>query len=66
MQALIDDDKLKQVLKEALVEAIEEKRNIIKDLILEAMEDIALVRAIQNEENSSTISKKKICDILEG
>jgi hypothetical protein len=66
MQTLIDDGKLKQLLKEAFMEAFEEKRNIIHDVIVEAMEDIALVRAIQEGESSGTVAKKEIYDILEG
>lgn len=66
MQTLIDDSKLKQLLKEAFIEAIEEKRNIFHDLIVEAVEDIALVRAIQEGENTETASKKEVFNMLEG
>ena len=65
MQTLIDDDKLKQLLKEALIEAIEEKRNLFYNLIVDAVEDIAIVRAIQEGENTETISKEEIFNILE-
>ena len=65
MQTLIDDGKLKQLLKEALIEAIEEKRNLFYDLIVDAVEDIAIVRAIQEGENTETISKQEIFNILE-
>jgi superfamily I DNA/RNA helicase len=65
MQTLIDDDKLKQLLKEAIIEAIEEKRNLFYDLIVDAVEDIAIVRAIQEGENTETISKQEIFNILE-
>jgi hypothetical protein len=65
MQTLIDDVKLKQLLKEALAEAIEEKRNLFYDLIVDAVEDIAIVRAIQEGENTETVSKQEIFNILE-
>jgi len=65
MQTLIDDDKLKQLLKEALIEAIEEKRNLFSGMIADAVEDIAMVRAIQEGENTETISKKEIFNILD-
>ena len=65
MQTLIDDGKLKQLLKEALIEAIEEKKNVFYDLIVDAVEDIAIVRAIQEGENTETISKQEIFNILE-
>lgn len=66
MQTVIDDSKLKQLLKEALVEALEEKRDVFRDLITEALEDIALVRAIQEGEDTETVNKQEIFNILEG
>ena len=65
IQTLIDDGKLKQLLKEAFIEAIEEKRNIFHDLIVDAVLDIAIVRAIQKGENTETVSKQEIFNILE-
>ena len=66
MQTLIDDGKLKQLLKEALIEAIEEKRSVFYDLIVDALEDIAMVRAIQEGEHTETVSKQEVFKILEG
>ena len=66
MQTLIDDGKLKQLLKEAFVEAIEEKMNTFQDMIVDAVEDIAMVRSIQEGENTETVSKQKIFNMLEG
>ena len=66
MQTLIDDGKLKQLLKEALIEAIEEKRNVFYDLIVDALEDIAMLRAIQEGEHTETVSKQEVFNILEG
>jgi hypothetical protein len=66
MGTVIDDSKLKQLLKKALVEALEEKRDVFYDLITEALEDIALVRAIQEGENTEAVNKQEIFNILEG
>jgi hypothetical protein len=66
MQTIIDDNKLKRLLKEALIETLEEKRNVFHDLITEALEDIALVRAIQEGEDTETVDKQEIFNILEG
>ena len=66
MQTLIDDSKLKQLLKEALIETIEEKRNIFHDLIVDAVEDIGILRAIQEGEYTETVSKQEVFNILEG
>jgi hypothetical protein len=66
MQTLIDDNRLKKLLKEAVLEALEEKKNIFHDLIIEALEDIALAHAIKEGEDTETISKQEILSILEG
>lgn len=66
MQTLIDDNRLKKLLKEAVLEALEEKKNIFHDLIIEALEDLALAHAIKEGEDTDTISKQEILSILEG
>jgi hypothetical protein len=66
MQTNIDESKIKQLLKEALIETLEERKGVFHDLIVEAMEDIALSRAIREGEKSGNASKNEIFDILEG
>ena len=51
---------------EALTEMLEEKQNLFHDLVMDAMEDITLSRAIQEGQKSGTAAKKQIFDILEG
>ncbi|MGA1874458.1 MAG: hypothetical protein ACMUIA_02500 [bacterium] len=66
MQISIDESKLKQLFKEALIEALEERKDIFHDLITEALEDVAMIRAIQEGEKIEPVSKKEILNILEG
>jgi hypothetical protein len=66
MQTVMDEDRLKEIFKEALTEMLEEKQNLFHDLVMDAMEDIALSRAIQEGQKSGTATKKQIFDILEG
>ena len=66
MQTLIDDSKLKQLLKDVFIEAIEEKKNVFYELIVEAIEDIATVNAIREGEDSKAVSHQEIFNILEG
>jgi spore coat polysaccharide biosynthesis protein SpsF (cytidylyltransferase family) len=65
METLIDDKKIKDLFKQAIIEAIEEKKEAVHDLLIEVMEDIALVRAIQDGENSGPASRDEIFQILE-
>ncbi len=66
MQTAIDEGRLKQVFKEALVEMLEEKQNLFHDIVMEAMEDVALSRAIEDGKGSGKASKKEVFNILEG
>ena len=66
METLIDDRKIKDLFKQAIIEAIEEKKELVHDLLFEVMEDIAIVRAIQDGENSGPASRDDIFQILEG
>ena len=60
METLIDDRKIKELFKQAIVEAIEEKKEVVHDLLVEVMEDIAMVRAIQDGEDSGPVSRDDI------
>ena len=66
MEALIDDSKIKKLFKKAIIEAIEEKKDVVHDLLVDAMEDIAMIRAIHEGESTDSVGKKEIFDILEG
>ena len=66
MQTVMDEGRLKQVFKEALIEMLEEKQNVFHDIVVEAMEDIALSRAIEDGQNSGAATKQEVFDILEG
>ena len=64
--ATIDEEKLKDLLKSALVEALEEHRGLVQDIVEEAMEDIALARAIERGLSSESASRDEVFAILEG
>ncbi len=64
--ATIDEEKLKDLLKSALVEALEEHRDLVQDIVGEAMEDIALAHAIEQGLGSESVSRDEVFAILEG
>ena len=66
METRIDDKKIKDLLKQAIFEALEERRDVFYELIVEVMEDFAMVHAIQDGEDSGSISRSDIFRILEG
>ena len=52
-------------MKEALVEALQEQKSVFHDMIIEAIEDIAMINAIRERADTESVSKKEIFDILE-
>ena len=61
-----DSSKLKEVFKQAIIEAIEEKKDLVHDLLVEAMEDLAMIRAIQEGEETEQVTREEVFSILEG
>lgn len=61
-----DDEKLKELMKAAVIEVLEERRDFVRELLEEALEDIALARAIEEGEQSAAVSRDEVMEILEG
>lgn len=60
-----EDAKLRALLKQALIEAFEEKRDLVHDVLVEALEDLATMRAIQEGEDSGDAPREEVFDSLE-
>lgn len=63
---LVDEERLKELLKSALVEVLEERRDLVRDVIEEALEDVALIGAIEEGERSLSVSREEIFNTLDG
>ena len=57
-------DGLKQALKEAFVEALREERDLLREIILEVIEDSVLIEAIRKGEKSELVDRKEVSDIF--
>ena len=62
----VDEGKLKDLLKTAILELLEERKDLVRDLLEEALEDIVLVRAIEAGEQTRTVSRDEVFKVLEG
>lgn len=62
----VEERRIKGLLKSAFVEVLEERRDLLLDAMRETVEDMALLRAIQQGEKSRLIARTKIFQRLGG
>ncbi len=62
----ISDLKTKNIFKQAILEVFQEQKEFFSDLFMEAMEDIALMQAMEEVDEDDTVSRDEIFQILEG
>jgi hypothetical protein len=60
----IDEAELKKILKTAVVEALNEQRALVKEIVEEAIEEIALARAIDEGLQSAPARREEVFTIL--
>jgi hypothetical protein len=63
MQTLIDDEKIKDLFKKAIIEAMEERKDLVYEVLQDVMEDILLVKAIQEGEDSEVVERDEILEL---
>ena len=62
----MSDLQKKDILKQAIFELVQEKKEFFSDLFMEAMEDVALAKAIEEGMQSETVNEDEVFQILEG
>lgn len=60
----VEERRIKNLLKTAVVEVLEERQDLLRDALQESLEDMAMLKAIQAGEKSRTVSRKKILQRL--
>lgn len=61
----LDESQLKPLFKTAIIEIMQEQKELFKELITEAMEDIALAKAIEEGETTERVSRDVIFQLLD-
>ena len=62
----ISQAELKDALKVALIEVLEERSDLVREMLAELMEEVGLVRAIQEGEGSGPVARDEVFRALEG
>jgi hypothetical protein len=66
MQSSMNQEQLKDVIKTALIEVLEERQDLLHEAIEVALEDIALARAIKEGAKTKPVRREEVFKILEG
>ncbi len=62
----LEDKHTKDLMKQALLELFQERRDLFVDLFEELIEDVGLGNAMREAEGSGTVSQEEIMSILRG
>lgn len=64
-ETALNPDQLKEIVKTAIVELLQDNREEVSDFLTDIIEDIALTQAITEGENSEKVDRASIFQILE-
>lgn len=56
----LEERRLKVLLKDAVIEVLEERQDLLREALQDTLEDVAMLKAIREGENSPLTSRKKI------
>ncbi len=65
MKLSVSDEKMKELMKEAIVELIQEKNDLLFAVILEVIEEIGLVKAIKEGEKGENVDRETLFRVLD-
>jgi len=60
----LDDKHMKELIKQALLELFQERRDLFYDLFEELIEDVGLANAMREGEKSKIVSEKEVMRAL--
>jgi hypothetical protein len=61
----VEKQEFKQIVKDAIREVLIENSDIVKDLVVEVLEDAALLQRMEEGRQTELISRDEIMDVLE-
>jgi len=66
MEIVTDNEKLKGLFKQAIIEVMEERKDLVHEILIEAIEDAGMIDAIREGEKTGPATRSEVFDILEG
>ena len=65
MELSISDEKTKELLTEVMIELLKNKRDLIYDILLEALEEVGMANAIAEGRKNEFVSEEEVFSLLE-
>jgi hypothetical protein len=65
MELSISDEKTKELLTEVMIELLRNKRDLIRDILLEALEEVGLANAIAEGRQGEFVPEDEIFSLLD-
>lgn len=65
MENIIDDAKTKELLTEVLIDLLQNRRELMYEIVLEALEEVGLANAIAEGRQNDFVSEAEIFTILD-
>ncbi len=65
VKSAIDEERIKELFKQALLEVLHERRDLIYDVFAEVIEDVALAKSIKEGESTEPVSREEVFQTLE-
>ena len=65
-QVTWNEQTLKRAVKDALVEALQEQRELLSDVLAEVLEDFALAEAVREGRKSKIVDREDVFQALQG
>ncbi len=63
-EIILNETQLKELLKTAILELMQEQKEVFSEILVEALEDIGMENAIKEGENTEIVSREQIFQIL--
>jgi hypothetical protein len=65
MDTFPDEGRLKDLFKAAIIEVLEERSDLLRGIVEEAFEEIALARAIAEGEHTEVVSRDRVFELFQ-
>jgi hypothetical protein len=62
----LDEGRIKELFKQAMLEVFEERKDLIYDMFAEVIEEVALARAIKEGESTESVAREEVFQSLKG